>query len=116
MKYPRFLKENDCLGITALSSGTGDRLTEVRISLNHLKEHYKLIVTPNVWGEEIVSSSKEIRIKEFNELLDEDINGLMNIRGGDFSYDTINELDYEKIVKKKLLTSGFSDTTSFIYI
>ncbi len=48
MKYPRFLKENDTIGITALSSGTGNKLSEVRISLNHLKEHFKLIITPNV--------------------------------------------------------------------
>lgn len=115
MKYPRFLKENDIIGVTALSSGTGEKLLEVKTSLNHLKEHFKLNITPNVWGEEIVSSSKEVRIKEFNELLNEDINGLMNIRGGDFAYDTITELDYKKIVDKGLLTQGFSDTTSFIY-
>lgn len=115
MKYPRFLKENDTIGITALSSGTGDKLLEVKTSLNHLKEQFKLIITPNVWGSEIVSSPTKTRIKEFNELLDENINGLMNIRGGDFAYDTLNELDFKKIVKKRLLTQGFSDTTSFIY-
>ena len=116
MKYPSFLKENDTIGITALSSGTGECLQEVKISLNHLKEHFKLIVTPNVWGEEWVSSSKETRIKEFNELLNEDIKGLMNIRGGDFAYEAINDLDYPKIIDKKLLVEGFSDTTSFVYI
>ena len=116
MKYPSFLKENDTIGITALSSGTGECLQEVKISLNHLKEHFKLIVTPNVWGEEWVSSSKETRIKEFNELLNEDIKGLMNIRVGDFAYEAINDLDYPKIIDKKLLVEGFSDTTSFVYI
>lgn len=115
MIYPKFLKNNDTLGITALSSGTGVRLQEVKTSLNHLKKDYKLIITPNVWGDEIVSSSKESRITEFNRLLDEDINGLMNIRGGDFAYDTLDKLDLEKIVEKRLLTQGFSDTTSFIY-
>ena len=115
MKYPRFLKENDTIGITALSSGTGDKLSEVKTSLNHLKEYYKLIITPNVWGGEIVSSPKDVRIKEFNELLDEDIEGLMNIRGGSLCYETIDELDYKKIVNKKLLVQGFSDTTSLVY-
>ncbi len=115
MKYPKFLKDGDVIGITALSSGAGDKLLEVKTSLNHLKEDYRLIVTPNVYGDEIVSSSTETRIKEFNNLLDEDIKGLMNIRGGDFAYDTLPKLDLEKIVKKKLLTQGFSDTTSFIY-
>lgn len=116
MKYPRFLKENDVIGITALSSGAGNKLLEVKTSLNHLKEHFRLIITPNVWGDDIVSSSKETRINEFNNLLDEDINALLNIRGGDFAYETLDKLDLEKIVKKRLLTGGYSDTTSFAYI
>lgn len=116
MKYPKFLKTGDVIGITALSSGAGDKLIEVKISLNHLKDHFRLIVTPNVYGGEIVSSSIETRIREFNEVLDEDIKGLMNIRGGDFAYETLDGLDLEKIVKKELLTQGFSDTTSFVYI
>lgn len=115
MKYPRFLKKNDTIGITAISSGAGDKIKEVKISLNHLKEDYRLIVTPNVYGGEIVSSSKERRIKEFNELLNEDIDMLMNIRGGDFSLETIDKLDFKKIVKKNLLVQGFSDTTSLVY-
>ena len=116
MKYPRFLRKNDVIGITALSSGAGDKIKEVKISLNHLKEDYRLIVTPNVYGEEIVSSSIETRVKEFNELVKEDINMLMNIRGGDFSLETINELDYKEILKKNLLVQGNSDTTSLVYI
>ena len=115
MKYPRFLEKNDTIGITALSSGAGDKIKEVKISLNHFKEDYKLIVTPNVYGDEIVSSSIETRIHEFNDLLNEDINALMNIRGGDFSLETIDNLDLKKIVKKNLLVQGYSDITSLVY-
>ena len=116
MKYPRFLKKDDVIGITAISSGTGDKIKEVKTSLNHLKKDYKLIVTPNVYGEEIVSSSIETRITEFNNLLDEDINALLNIRGGDFSLEVIGKLDYQKIVDKRLLVEGHSDTTSLVYL
>lgn len=116
MKYPRFLKKNDVIGVTALSSGAGDKIKEVKVSLNHLKENYRLIVTPNVYGGEIVSSSIETRVKEFNELIKENINMLMNIRGGDFSLETINDLNYQEIVKKRLLVQGNSDTTSLVYI
>ena len=116
MKYPRFLKENDVLGITAISSGAGNKIKEVKTSLNHLKVDYKLIVTPNVYGHELVSSSKETRIKEFNELLNEDIKAILNIRGGDFSYEVLDSLDYKKIVDKRLVVEGFSDTTSLVYI
>ena len=116
MKYPRFLEKNDTIGITALSSGTGDKIKEVKTSLNHLKKDYKLIITPNVYGDEIVSSPKEIRIKEFNNLVKEDIKALINIRGGDFAYETLDELNYQEILKKRLLVQGASDTTSLVYI
>ena len=115
MKYPRFLKKDDVIGITAISSGAGDKIKEVKLSLNHLKKDYKLIITPNVYGEEIVSSSVKTRINEFNGLLNEDIKALMNIRGGDFSLETIDSLDFKKIVQKNLLVQGYSDTTSIIY-
>ena len=116
MKYPRFLEKNDCIGITAISSGAGNSLLEVKTSLNHLKEDYRLIITPNVYGDEIVSSSIETRIREFNNLLNEDIHGLLNIRGGDFSYEVLDNLDYEKIIDKELVVQGASDTTSLVYI
>ncbi len=115
MKYPRFLKKDDTIGITALSSGSGDHILEVKTSLNHLKEDYKLIVTPNVYGEEIVSSSTETRIKEFNDVLNEDIKALLNLRGGDFTYETLDGLDYQKIVDKKILVQGNSDTSCLSY-
>ncbi len=115
MKYPRFLKENDTIGITAISMGAGKKILEVKTSLNHLKEDYRLIVTPDVYGEEIVSASKEIRIKEFNDLLDENISALINLRGGDFGYEVIFDLDLEKVARKKLLVEGFSDATLLLY-
>ena len=116
MIYPKLIKENGVIGITALSSGTGDDLGEVKIALNHLKEHgYKLIVTPNVYGKKIVSSDKETRIKEFNDLLLEDIDILFNIRGGDFSFETLDGLNFSKIVEKRLLVQGFSDITTLVY-
>ena len=115
MKYPRFLKENDTIGITALSSGTGNKLLEVKNSLNYLKKDYRIIATPNVWGDEIVSSSIDTRVKEFNELLDENINALINLRGGDFAYEAIPYLNLEKVFKKKILVEGFSDGAMLCY-
>ncbi len=116
MKYPNFLRKDDLIGITALSKGAGDVIKETKISLNHLKENYRLIVTPNVYGNGYVSSDVKTRIKEFNDLLNEDIKMLMNIRGGDFLYETLNFLDYQKIVDKKLLVQGYSDPTSLLYV
>ncbi len=116
MEYPKFLQRKNVIGITALSSGAGNTIKEVKLSLNHLKEKYRLIITPNVYGEEIVSSSKEERIKELNELLQEDINMLINIRGGDFLYEVLDDINYLEIKKKKLLVMGYSDITPLLYI
>ena len=62
MQYPEFLKKDDLIGITAASCGCGSDVKETKISFNHLKEHFKLIVTPNVYGDYSVSSSKDLPI------------------------------------------------------
>ena len=116
MKYPSFLKKNDLVGITALSCGVGNDIIETKISFNNLKKYFKLIITPDVYGNYYVSSDIKTRVKEFNELLDEDIKLLYVFRGGDFTYETLDFLDYEKIVKKNIWVSGASDPTSLLYI
>ena len=115
MKYPKFLKTGDVIGVTALSMGAGKKILEVKTSFNRLKKEYRLIVTPDVYGEEIVSATSETRISEFNNLLDEDINALINLRGGDFMYEVLPDLDLEKVSKKRLLVEGFSDATFLLY-
>ena len=115
MKYPRFLKDGDVIGITAISMGAGKKILEVKTSFNYLKKNYRLIVTPDVYGEETVSASIETRIREFNDLLNEDINALINLRGGDFGYEVLFDLDLEKVARKKLLVEGFSDATLLLY-
>ena len=116
MKYPTFLKRNDNLGITALSSGTGADIKEVKIAINHLKEYFHLTITPNVYGSSIVSSDIETRINELNNLLDDDIKLLMNIRGGDFLYEALPYIDFMKIKNKNIWVEGYSDITSLLYI
>ena len=116
MKYPEFLKDNDLVGITAISCGVGNDIQETKISFNNLKKFFKLIVTPDVYGNLIVSTDVETRVKEFNEVLDENIKLLYIFRGGDFTYETLDFLDYEKIVEKNIWVSGASDPTSLLYI
>lgn len=115
MKYPKFLKTGDVIGITALSMGAGKKILEVKTSFNYLKKEYRLIVTPDVYGDEIVSATSETRVSEFNNLLNEDIDALINLRGGDFMYEVLPNLDLEKVSKKKLLVEGFSDATLLLY-
>ena len=87
-----------------------------KTSLNNLKKDYKLIITPNVYSKELVSSDLETRISEFNNLLKEDIQALFNIAGGDFTYETLPYLNLEELVNKKILYQGNSDTSQISYL
>ena len=116
MIYPNFLKKNDLIGITALSSGCSDSIEEMNEAISNLSKEFKVTTTNNVYGNYIVSSVKEERINELNELLKEDIKLLQIARGGDFLYEILDEFPYEEIVKRKLLVQGYSDPTSLLYI
>lgn len=116
MIYPKFLKKEDLIGISALSSGCELVIPELKRATNHLKEEFNVTLTPNVYGKEIVSSSKERRIKELKELLQEDIKMLLVARGGDFLYETLDDIPYEEIVKRKIFVGGHSDPSTLLYI
>ena len=116
MIYPEFLKKNDLIGITALSSGCDDCLDELKISLYNLSKDYSLIVTDDVYGDSIVSADKEVRAYEFNKLLEQNIKKIYIARGGDFLIETLPLLDFSKIKEKKIWIEGYSDPTSLLYI
>ena len=55
MIYPKFLKKEDLIGISALSSGCELVIPELKRATNHLKEEFNVTLTPNVYGKEIVN-------------------------------------------------------------
>ena len=116
MIYPNFLNKNDLIGITALSSGCSNSVFEMKSAISNLQREFNVEITNNVYGNYIVSSSKEVRINELNELLRKDIKLLQIARGGDFLYEILNDFPYEEIVKRKILVQGYSDVTSLLYI
>lgn len=116
MITPNFLKENDLIGITALSNGCSDCLDEIKSAISNLEKEFIVETTPNVYGNYIVSSCKETRIKELNELLKKDIKLLQIARTADFLYETLDRIPYEEIANRKLLVQGYSDATSLLYI
>lgn len=117
MQYPNFLKEQDLIGLTALSSGCSDSVSEMNLAINNLeKNKFRVFKTNNVYGNCVVSSDKETRIKELKQLLKEDIKLLQIARGGNFLYELLDEIPYEEIVKRKLMVQGYSDPTSLLYI
>ena len=117
MLYSRFLKKGDYLGITALSCGCKKVLDELKLSINNLeKSGYHVIITDDIYGDDLVSGSKEKRCLELNQLLDKDIKLILIARGGNFLYETIPLIDFDKIKKKEIWIGGYSDPTSLLYI
>lgn len=116
MIYPKFLTKNSVIGITALSAGCMDTKEEMNDALRNLKQFFSVIWTPNVFGNYIVSSNKDVRLKELNSLLEQNIDLLQIARGGDFLYEILDKIPCELIVKKRLLVQGYSDVTSLLYI
>ena len=116
MKYPKLLKNNDLIGITALSSGASDCVDEMNLAIDNLKKDFKVEVTKNVFGNYVVSSSKEERVKELDSLLDKKVKMIFLSRGGDYLYETLDKIDFNKIKKSNIWIEGASDATALLYI
>ncbi len=86
MKYPSFLKDNDLIGITAPSAGVGSKIEDFNKSIKNIKEKdLRVVETKSVRNDEEVSTTAVERIKELNELLENDeVKLIMSAAGGDF--------------------------------
>lgn len=116
MLYPKFLKENSTIGVTAPSAGIGKFDTDFDKSLDNLrKNNWKIIETSNVRNEGEVSSSSEVRAKEFKELMqNNEIDAIICATGGDFLTDILPFIKDEDIKEK--LVMGASDPTNLLYL
>lgn len=117
MIYPKDLKNNK-IGITALSSGVGESISSFVSSLTNLKKNgFNLVETKNVRSIKNPSSSVKTRVKELNELIeDENIEAILCAAGGDYLIEIIPFIDFEKIKKYPKWYMGSSDPTSLLYL
>ena len=116
MKYPKLLKDNDKIGITALSSGASDCIKEMDEAIKNLEKYFNALVTKDVYGDSVVSASSLERVKELDELLDEDVKLIMLSRGGDYLFDCLEYINFDKIVDKNTWIEGASDGTGILYV
>lgn len=117
MIYPKFLKENDTIGITAPSAGVGSKIESFDKSINSIhKEGFKTIETEHVRINNEVSASSQVRAKEFGELMTHNnVSMIMCASGGDFLIDMLPYIDYNKIKENIKWVMGYSDPTSLLY-
>ena len=118
MIYPKFLKANDLIGITAPSSGVGYKIDSFDLSLASIKKQgFKVIETPNVRTESFISSSAEERVKQLDSLItDDEVKMVMCATGGDFMIEILPYLNFENIQENPKWIMGYSDSTSLLYL
>ena len=118
MIYPKFLKGNDTIGITAVSAGIeGKKLLQLDLSEQNIRaQGYKVVETKNVRAGGIVSSTGKERAAQLKELFeDESVQMILCASGGDFLIDMLPYVDYEAIKANPKWIQGYSDPTSLLY-
>ena len=118
MIYPAFLKENDTIGITAVSAGIeGEKINQLDLSEANIRaQGYKIIETANVRAGGIVSGTGMERAAQLKKLfLDESVQMVLCATGGDFLIDMLPFVDYGAIKSNPKWIQGYSDPTSLLY-
>ena len=120
MIYPKFLKENDWIGITAPSDGVTEEIDIYRLN-NAIKKieqlNYKVKETPSVRkSEKGKSAPSKIQAKELEDLFkDEEVKLIMCVGGGDFLLEMLSEVNFEVIKNNPKWLQGYSDPTGLLF-
>ena len=117
MKYPKFLNDNDIIGITAPSAGVGIKINDFEKSINNIKSKgFNIKETKSVRNSTEVSTTAEKRVEELNELFeDNNVKMIISAAGGDFLYEMMPYLDYKIIKDNPKWIMGASDPTNILY-
>jgi len=117
MIKPEFLNDNDAIGVTACSSGVLYKIDKYEKSIENVKRQgLKVVETPNVRTDGLVSGDALTRVKELNSLItNKDIKMINIAAGGDFLCEILPYLNYDLIRDNPKWYGGSSDPTSLIY-
>ena len=120
MIYPKFLKENDCIGVPAPSAGAKDdkKINKFNNSKKLLEEHkYRLVLSENLYKDENCrSASAEIRGKEVNDMFsNKNIDFILCASGGEFLVEMLPFVNFDLLKENPKFVAGFSDPTGLLY-
>ena len=120
MIYPKFLNEQDTIGITAPSDGITEKTDIYRLD-NAIKKFenlgYKIRETNNVRNSfKGKSAPSRTQAKELEELYLEDlVKCIICTSGGDFLLEMLSEINFETIKNNPKWIQGYSDPTGLLY-
>ena len=121
MIYPRFIKEEDVISLTAPSEGCSNDIMDLNAFENGINEFKKRGITiketPNcrtsVLGR---SSSAKQRAKEFEDCFkDKGTNAVLCYAGGEFLVEMLSYTNFDVIKENPKWFLGFSDPTSLLF-
>ena len=117
MKYPKFLNNNDLIGVTAMSAGVGRYNDSFDLSIKNLNNNGFLVTeTESVRVDNFVSNTGEIRAKELDELVcNSDVKMIICACGGDFALEMLPFVNGDNILNNPKWIMGASDPTSLLY-
>lgn len=120
MKYPKFIKANDCIGIPAPSAGAGvvEKKNKMKNAKNNLEIlGYRLKLSDNILKCERGRSASAVkRANEINDMfIDNNINMVLCATGGDFLVEILPYINFDLLIKNPKFVAGFSDPTGLLY-
>ena len=120
MKYPKFIKENDTIGIIAPSAGAYDIKKKnkfINAKKNIEEKGFKVSLSKYLYTcEKGRSTNKFNRAEEINEVAaNENIDLILAATGGDFCLEILPYVDFEKLSKCNKYVAGFSDPTCILF-
>lgn len=120
MIYPKFIKENNCIGVPAPSAGADcqERINKALNAKDTLENlGYKLILSKNLLTcENGRSAPAKERAKEINDMFsNKEIDMLLCASGGEFLVEILPYINFDIIKENPKFIAGFSDPTGLLY-
>ena len=117
MIYPKYLKENDTIGITALSCGVLDKIAKYEQAISNFQnKSFNIIETSNVRTNGFVSSDAKTRWDELKSLYENDEVKMINIAaGGNYLLEIFDYIAFNVIKNNIKWIAGSSDPSSLLF-
>ena len=120
MIYPKFLKEEDTIGVPTPSDAASDKkyANKYDHAIKYFEDNnYKLKLSKNLYNSTMGrSSDAKTRGQELNEMFkDKDIDFILCASGGEFLIECLPYVDFNLLKENPKFVAGFSDPTGILF-
>lgn len=119
MIYPKFLKENDLIGVPAPSDGSHceqdiNRFNNAKKQIEQLG--YKVKLSEYIFNSNRGrSATAQKRAEELNEMFEDNTDFIWCASGGEFLVEMLPYVDFQKLANNPKWVEGFSDPTGILF-